>query len=152
MEQTTILVEDSIRHYYPLVQGTDLTLIYRLVNTGSTPLVITDIQPSCGCIIENDEQERVVAPGKETMLRFAFSSDKNNGYVHHTIRLFGNIYPQGTATLSFDLNVIQPTLGTPDYEEVYRNREEKDHKQLFEQTMAKERYRRDYWVTKQKNN
>ncbi|MDD4760940.1 MAG: DUF1573 domain-containing protein, partial [Bacteroidaceae bacterium] len=48
---TTVQVEDSIRHYYPLVLGDNLDVVYKVTNTGFSPLVITDIQPSCGCII-----------------------------------------------------------------------------------------------------
>ena len=43
MPMTTMLVQDSIRHYYPLVQGTDLTLLWRVANAGQTPLVLSDI-------------------------------------------------------------------------------------------------------------
>ncbi|MBQ0073080.1 MAG: DUF1573 domain-containing protein [Prevotella sp.] len=145
MSTTDILVQDSVRHYYPLVQGTDLTLAWRVANVGSTPLVITDIQPSCGCIIEDGEIEKVVAPGKEIQLQFTFRSEKNNGYVKHTVRLYGNMSPQGMATLTFDLNVIAPALGSPDYEELYKNRSLYDEAKPRNIIIA-DKYRRDYWI------
>lgn len=144
VKTTQVLVQDSIRHYYPLVQGTDLTLVWRVANTGDRPLVITDIQPSCGCIIEDGEQEKVVAPGKVIPLRFIFRSDKNSGYVRHTIRLFGNMNDVGMSCLTFDLNVVAPALGSPDYEELHKNRSELES-YTTTPTISDET-KRDYWI------
>lgn len=144
---TQIMVQDSIRHYYPLVQGSDLTLYWRVANVGSTPLVITDIQPSCGCIIESATDDNVIAPGNEALLRFTFNSDKFSGYVHHSIRLFGNMNTDGMACLTFDLNVIAPPNGTPEYERP----SDKDHEEILEEEEQNtkkvvERSKRDYWT------
>ena len=59
---TTIDIKDPIRHYYPILRGQDLTVIVRINNTGKYPLVIKDIQPSCGCIILESDHEMVVPP------------------------------------------------------------------------------------------
>lgn len=123
VSMTTVAVKDSVRHYYPLVQGTDLTLVYDVTNTGSSPLVITDVQPSCGCIEMEKEEEYVVIPGKAAHLTFVFHSAKNCGYVKHTIRLYGNMKPSGMACLVFDTNVIPPADVTPDYEELYKDQQ-----------------------------
>ncbi len=146
VDMTHILVQDSIRHYYPLVQGTDLTLLWRIANVGETPLVLTDIQPSCGCIVENSEENNVIPPGKQMLLKFTFRTERNSGYVRHTIRLFGNIAPKGMANLIFDTNVVAPALGSPDYEELHKDRNEFDvttgAKTLVDGTTAK----RGYWT------
>lgn len=145
VKPTEILVQDSIRHYYPLVQGTDLTLSWRVANVGDRPLVITDVQPSCGCIVEDEGEERVVAPGKETVLRFTFRSEKNTGYVRHTVRMFGNMGEEGMACMTFDLHVIPPALGSPDYEEVHKNRSAQDDLTTGANVKS-DRGKRDYWV------
>lgn len=121
---TSVQVEDSVRHYYPIVTGEELYLNYRLKNTGHEPLVIEDIQPSCGCIVA-DLSRKVIPPDDEILLQFTFNSLKNVGYVRHVIRLFGNIEPNGMASLVFDVNIVPPADYVPDYEESYREELEK---------------------------
>lgn len=158
VSMTSITVQDSIRHYYPLVQGTDLTMVWHVTNTGNSPLVITDVQPSCGCIELEKEQEYIVIPGKGIHLTFIFHSSKNCGYVKHTIRLFGNIKPSGMASLIFDTNVVPPADFIPDYEQLYKEQQtmemvaegsisvfdenaDKDPKELLQDKLKK-----GYWV------
>ena len=47
---TTLSVTDSVRHYYPIVAGEKLNVVYTVVNRGDDPFLIDDVQPSCGCI------------------------------------------------------------------------------------------------------
>lgn len=119
---TRIQVLDSIRYYYPILQGEDIELAYRIANVGNSPLVITDIMPSCGCISNEDGgiANVMVLPGKEQTLTFTFRTLKYSGYTRHTIRLFGNIEPNGMATMTFEVVVVPPSNGTADYEERYR--------------------------------
>lgn len=146
VEMTRIIVEDSIRHYYPLVQGTDLVMQWRIANVGETPLVITDIQPSCGCLIKDSEDNNVIPPGKESLLKFTFHSEKNSGYVKHTIRLFGNIMPEGMACLVFDLHVVPHALSSPDYEELHKKREEFDIVSGVKTLVDGNEAERGYWT------
>lgn len=141
---TSVMVEDSIRHYYPVVQGQVLDLQYRLGNVGNTPLVITDIQPSCGCIAVDAKYNNIVPPGKEITLRFKYRSEMNVGYVHHTIRLFGNILPRGMTAFVFDVNVVPRSDYTRDYEEIYK--EESDRRSLVEGLVDGEESQRGYYV------
>ena len=117
---TNIEVEDSIRHYYPVRQGQQLNIVYKIGNKGPEPLKITDIQPSCGCIILAQDAERVIPPGGTTYLQMKYNSNKNTGYVQHTVRIFGNIAPHGLAILRFDVNVVPDADYTRDYEQLYK--------------------------------
>lgn len=122
---TTMAVPDSVRHYYPVVQGEELKMDYYLKNTGAEPFVIDDIQPSCGCI-SVDPAGDVIPPGDSLQLRFTFATTKNVGYVRHTIRVFGNARPVGVVCLVFDVNVVPPADYTRDYEELYREQVDKE--------------------------
>lgn len=124
---TTVSTIDSVRHYYPIVAGEELGITYQLVNTGKEPLVITDIQPSCGCIASS-VSKKVVPPGDSIPLQFTFHSKKNIGYVRHTIRVFGNVLPKGVVNLIFDVNVVPPADYTPDYEELFQKEVEEKSK------------------------
>ena len=125
VEPTTVEVVDRIRHYYPVVQGEKVNLDYELTNTGKKPLVIKDIQPSCGCIVEG-ETEKMILPGKSVKLKFIYNSIKNIGYVQHVVRIFGNIQPKGVLELIFDVNIVPNSDYTRDYEENYARELEKE--------------------------
>lgn len=116
---TTVHVADSIRHYYPVIAGQELDLIYDVTNTGDQPLIIRDIQPSCGCIVTMPES-RMVLPEKTVRLKFTYQSAKNIGFVQHVIRIHGNIKPHGIAKLVFDVNVVPHADYTRDYKELYK--------------------------------
>ena len=116
---TTVSVADSVRHYYPILAGEVLNLSFLLENTGDQPLIIRDIQTSCGCIIP-ELDTRMLLPGKQIRLLFKYESAKNIGYVDHTIRIYGNIRPTGICKLKFDINVVPHADYTRDYEELYK--------------------------------
>ena len=48
---TSMTIKDSVRHYYPIKQGQQLDIMFTITNTGDAPLIISETQPSCGCII-----------------------------------------------------------------------------------------------------
>lgn len=142
---TAVLILDSVRHYHPVIQGEELEMVYRIANIGKEPLVITDIQPSCGCLLANEDNETIVPPGEESRLSFVFDTNKNVGYVRHTIRIFGNIVPSGMAQMTFDCNVVPPTTASIDYEENWFHRKEKEIaiKDLIDGTSGQKGYYTD---------
>ena len=120
---TTVEIKDPVRHYYPILQGQDLLVMVRISNTGKVPLVIKDIQPSCGCIILENDHEIVVPPGRSIFASMKYDSRKNVGKVEHTVRFWGNILPQGMAEMRFDVNVVPDASYHHDYEEMYDQNE-----------------------------
>lgn len=120
---TALSVADSVRHYYPIVAGEKLHFSYILRNIGDSPLLLADIQPSCGCIA-GKLNANVIPPHDSLVVSFTFDSSKNVGYVKHAIRLYGNILPRGMATLVFDVNVVPPSDNDLDYEEVFKQQKD----------------------------
>ena len=109
-------------------EATDIgyNVLNELENTGEQPLIIRDIQTSCGCITP-ELDSRMLLPGKKVRLLFKYESAKNIGYVDHTIRIFGNIKPRGICKLKFDTNVVPNADYTRDYEELYKEAVERSN-------------------------
>lgn len=119
VQYTSVEIRDAIRHYYPILQGQELLVNIRVNNTGKVPLVVKDIQPSCGCILLDSDHEFVVPPDRSMTVTLRYDSRKNVGRVEHSIRFWGNILPDGMAEMRFDVNVVPDANYHHDYEEMY---------------------------------
>lgn len=125
---TKVEVVDPERHYYPIVQGQELEIVYEVKNIGESPLLISEILPSCGCIIVNDIRNHI--PAQESLfLRMTYNSNKNIGLVNHQIYIYGNIEgvkKDSSLKLEFDVHVVPDGLYTRDYEELYKEQIERE--------------------------
>lgn len=124
--ETQIKVIDSIRHYYPLVQGQELEIVYEIQNVGESPLNIEEILPTCGCIIVDETQKTNIPPDGTIFLKLTYNSNKNIGLVYHYIYLYGNFNKKKPQVLSFDVHVVPDALYTKDYEELFKTEVEKE--------------------------
>ncbi|MBR4129040.1 MAG: DUF1573 domain-containing protein [Bacteroidaceae bacterium] len=120
ISNTTVYVEDSIRHYFPIRQGEQLSILYKIENTGDAPLMIQDIHTSCGCVILEQDAKRLIPPEGSSYLHLNYNSRKNVGEVMHSVYIYGNIEPNGIKELSFIVNVVPDPDYTRDYEQLYR--------------------------------
>jgi hypothetical protein len=128
VEPTTVQVIDPNRHYYPILQGQEMDMKYEIVNVGNNPLFITEIQPSCGCMVVDDDYPITVLPHKNGFIHIKYNSTKNVGLVDHYIRCYGNFAKTGMLELRFDVHVVPDADYTRDYEELYRDYEAKNGK------------------------
>lgn len=142
LEPTTIEIKDPVRHYFPIVQGDQLSITCELTNTGKEALAITDIHPSNFSITMDTPMPGIIPSGKSEILHFTYHSDKNIGYTHHVIRFFGNIEEEGLDSLAFDVHIVRPTLDGSDYEEIYYQKKQDEIDILVDG----EKGQKNYWV------
>lgn len=125
VSRTKMEVEDPERHYYPILRGSELTAAYKFYNRGNEPLIIYDVQASCGCI-EIDFPETSIGKDDFGFIVLDYDSSKNIGYVEFFITILANTEEDVFTTIKFDLNVVTSPHYTQDYEEIYlRRRKEK---------------------------
>lgn len=124
--KTTIEIVDNHRHYYPIMTGQELDIMFEINNTGENALFLDDIITSCGCITLKKSSVNRIPAGKTGHLFITYDSRKNVGYVKHYITLYGNFATSETQEIVFDVNVVPDALYTKDYEELYREKINKE--------------------------
>jgi len=119
--KTKMEIIDPERHYYPILRGSQLTAIFQIYNRGNEPLIIYDVQASCGCISLDFPTGSI---GKDDFgyIVLDYDSAKNIGYVEFFVTILANTEKDVFTTVKFDLNVVTSPHYTQDYEEIYLER------------------------------
>ena len=133
---TSIKIEDPVRHYSPIMQGTKQTIIVKVTNIGKKPLLLKNVMPSCACTVASFPSH-AIAPGNDAEIELEYDSNKNTGYTSIYTTITANT-AEKAHNMFFDINVVPNSHYTRDYEEIYFGNDGKikDEKkdQLDEQT------------------
>ena len=78
LKLTTVAVEDSVRKYFPILQGERQNINVKVYNTGKEPLKIYDVYPSCGCTVAKFPKKLIPA-GEYGTIEMEYNSNKNIG-------------------------------------------------------------------------
>lgn len=101
---TTIQWLDSARNMGQINEGQKIEISFRFKNTGSKPLVIKDVQPSCGCTVPSIPKEPI-APGEEGVIKGIFDSAAKPGINNKTMTVIANTEGSPQHVLSFTVDV-----------------------------------------------
>ena len=76
---TSIQWLDSVHQELGKVkEGSVVEVSWRFKNTGSKPLIISNVNPGCGCTVA-DKPEEPIAPGGESIIKAKFDSKDRAG-------------------------------------------------------------------------
>ncbi len=101
---TTMQWIDSVKDYGKIAEGQKLEVLFRFKNTGSKPLVIESVHPSCGCTVA-DPPSAPIAPGAEGAIKGSFDSNGKSGQQHKTITVMANTKGLQSHELAFTVDV-----------------------------------------------
>jgi hypothetical protein len=101
---TTIQWLDSSRDYGRIPEGQKLDVTFRFRNTGATPLVIGQVQPSCGCTVADPPREPI-PPGAEGQIKASFNSNGRVGVNHKSLLVTANTRGSQRFALQFVVEV-----------------------------------------------
>ncbi|MBS1949071.1 MAG: DUF1573 domain-containing protein [Bacteroidetes bacterium] len=102
---TTIQWLDSTsKNFGKISEGQKLEVSYAFKNTGTKPLVISRVQPSCGCTVAEQPSE-AVAPGSEGIIKASFNSEGRTGVNHKTLFVYANTRGSQQQELQFVVEV-----------------------------------------------
>jgi hypothetical protein len=97
-------LDSTTKRFGKIQEGQKLDVLFRFKNAGDKPLVITRVQPSCGCTIAEQPTEPVL-PQKEGIIKAVFDSDRHVGINNKTLYVFANTKGNQSNELKFYVEV-----------------------------------------------
>ncbi len=89
--KTAVFSIDKSNHEFGFIdEGTKITHVYTIKNTGGTDLYINDVKPSCNCTVPDFSIESV-PPGGSTTVKLVFDSNGKVGTQRKTATVMTNI-------------------------------------------------------------
>lgn len=102
---TTIALSESNFDFGQIKKGDKVQHVYEVTNTGTNPLVISEVKPGCGCTAPDFTKEPIM-PGKKGKITLHFDSTNFDGAVNKYADVFANV-EKTPIKLTFTAN-IQP--------------------------------------------
>lgn len=95
-----------------IIEGTVLKHVFQFTNTGNSPLVITAVEPTCGCTVAKNWPKKPIQPGEDGEITVEFDSKDRVGFVTKTISIIANTAPSKTI-ISYEGEVVGPETKLP---------------------------------------
>ncbi len=99
--------EKSVYDFGDVVQGDKVEYTFKFKNTGNEPLIITNVQVTCGCTTPKGWARDPIAAGQSSEITVAFNSLGKFGKQNKVVTVVSNaVNPEG-AQISFLANVLE---------------------------------------------
>lgn len=100
---TTIALSESNFDFGNIKKGSKVNHVYEVTNTGTNPLIISEVKPGCGCTAPDFTKEPIM-PGKKGKITLSFDSANFDGAVNKYADVFANV-EKAPVKLTFNANV-----------------------------------------------
>ena len=90
-----------------IAAGKIVNHVFRFINSGESPLLLSNVNGSCGCTVAKSWPKEPIMPGEGGEIIVVFDSSKRTGHQDKTIHVVSNSRP-ATLELSLVGNVIGP--------------------------------------------
>lgn len=97
-----MVFEKTEHDFGTIKRGTPVETIFTFTNQGDAPLVITNVQSTCGCTVP-EKPEQPIAPGESGHIKVNFNGSGSN-QVQKSVTVTANT-ETGTQTLTIRANV-----------------------------------------------
>lgn len=105
-KQAAIKFDKEEHDFGTLLQGEVVSYSFHFTNTGSQPLIISEVGSSCGCTV-GDYPREPIAPGKTGAIKVTYNSAGHNGFQSRFLTVMSNTNPAKT-TLRIKGKVLTP--------------------------------------------
>jgi Protein of unknown function (DUF1573) len=99
--------ESSTHDFGDIQQGDKVEHAFRLTNTGTQPLVITNVEVTCGCTTPKGWPRDPVAPGDKAEILISFNSLGKYGRQNKVITIISNAANPEAGQITFSTNVLE---------------------------------------------
>lgn len=107
-EKQPFITFDKTEHDFgTLLQGEVVTYSFHFTNTGNAPLLISNVNTSCGCTVADFSREPI-NPGKEGYIKATYDSKGHHGFQTRSLTVVTNTNPNQTVLR------LKGTVLTPD--------------------------------------
>lgn len=89
---TSVQIIDSLYDFGKVAEGQNVEYSYRFKNTGSQPLIVTNVSASCGCTVP-EKPEAPIKPGETGLIKVKFNSEGRPGATHKAVTVLSNASP-----------------------------------------------------------
>lgn len=101
--KAVLTMETTTHNFGTVIEGQIARVEFKVTNTGTEPLILTNVQASCGCTTPKWPREPI-APGATAVIIAEYNSNGRPGTFTKNIFVYSN---GGTATLTITGNVIK---------------------------------------------
>lgn len=109
-----VITFDNVVHDYgTITKGADGNCEFKFSNTGKEPLILSNVQTSCGCTVPAWPKEPIL-PGKSAVIKVNYTKTNVVGTISKQITVFSNAV-NGNVVLSIKGTVTEtPKVESPD--------------------------------------
>lgn len=102
-----ISFEKKSHDFGDIYQGDKVEETFKFTNTGTEPLIITNVQVTCGCTTPKGWPRDPIAPGGKGEITIAFNSAGKMGRQNKVVTVVSNAANSDEAQISFTTNVVE---------------------------------------------
>lgn len=100
---TNIAISEDTFDFGVIKKGEVKHHTYEITNTGTNPLIISEVKPGCGCTIPEFTKDPIL-PGQKGKITLKFESEGFDGVVHKTAEVFANV-AKAPITINFTADI-----------------------------------------------
>ena len=101
-----ISFEKKSHDFGDIFQGDKVEETFKFTNTGTEPLIITNVQVTCGCTTPKGWPRDPIMPGGKGEITVAFNSAGKSGRQNKVVTLVSNAVNTDGSQISFVTNVL----------------------------------------------
>lgn len=102
---TSVALSESNFAFGKIKKGEKVEHVYEVTNTGTNPLIISEVKPACGCTVPDYTKEPIL-PGQKGKITLKFDSASFDGLVTKQAEVYANV-EKAPIVLTFSAD-IQP--------------------------------------------
>lgn len=102
----SITWDKNTHDFGDIIQGEKVAYTFKFTNTGSEPLVITNVEVTCGCTTPKGWPRDPINPGGKGEITVQFDSTHKIGRQNKVATVISNA-PAGNSQITFSANVLE---------------------------------------------